>query len=69
MTENPKDIAGPAKLPFADIPGIVLAEVGLALPEGARKSGACNHLQTPLAPSAPANPPTPPPPPGRRGRF
>ena len=50
--ENPKDIAGSVKLPFADIPGIVLAEVGLAMHEGARKYGAFNYRQTPIAASA-----------------
>lgn len=52
MTENPKDIAGALKLPFADIPGIVMAEVGLAMHEGARKYGAFNWRQTPIAASA-----------------
>ena len=52
MAENPKDIAGGLKLPFADIPGIVLAEVGVAMHEGARKYGAFNYRETPIAASA-----------------
>jgi hypothetical protein len=34
---NPKDSVGIKKVPFSTIPGPVLAEVGLALLEGARK--------------------------------
>ena len=34
---NPKDNVGTKKVPFSTIPGPVLAEVGLALFEGARK--------------------------------
>lgn len=43
MTENPKHYAGQKKIPFGDIPAIVLAELGVAMHEGARKYGAFNY--------------------------
>lgn len=42
MSENPKHYAGQKKIPFGDIPAIVLAELGVAMHEGARKYGAFN---------------------------
>lgn len=39
---NPKDAIGRAKVPFSTIPGPVLAEIALALGEGARKYGRHN---------------------------
>lgn len=46
--ENPKHYAGAEKLPFADVSGIVMAELGLAMHEGARKYGAFNYRETPI---------------------
>jgi len=43
MRENPKHYAGRKKIPFGDIPAIVLAELGVAMHEGARKYGAFNY--------------------------
>ena len=40
---NPKDACGTKKVPFSVIPWRVLAEVGLALLEGARKYGRHNY--------------------------
>ena len=48
MTENPKHYAGARKLPFGDIPAIVLAELGVAMHEGARKYGAYNWRKDPI---------------------
>jgi len=39
---NPKDICGVKKVPFSTIPMTVMAEVGLAMLEGARKYGRHN---------------------------
>jgi hypothetical protein len=46
--ENPKHYAGAIKVPFADLPMIVMAEVGVAMHEGARKYGAFNWRATPI---------------------
>jgi hypothetical protein len=46
MTENPKHYAGQAKIPFGDVPAIVMAELGVAMHEGARKYGAYNYRRT-----------------------
>lgn len=46
MPENPKHYAGQAKIPFNDVPAIVMAELGVAMHEGARKYGAYNYRQT-----------------------
>jgi len=43
MSENPKHYAGQQKIPFGDIPAIVIAELGVAMHEGARKYGAYNY--------------------------
>ena len=40
---NPKDAVGIKKVPFSVLPASVLAEVGLALLEGARKYGRHNY--------------------------
>lgn len=40
---NPKDAVGTAKVPFSTIPGRVVAEVGLAMMEGALKYGRHNY--------------------------
>jgi len=40
---NPKDAVGTKKVPFSTLPAKVLAEVGLALLEGARKYGRHNY--------------------------
>lgn len=40
---NPKDAVGTSKVPFSTIPGQVVAEIGLALLEGARKYGRHNY--------------------------
>lgn len=40
---NPKDAVGVKKVPFSTIPAPVLAEVGLAMLEGARKYGRHNY--------------------------
>lgn len=39
---NPKDAVGIAKVPFSTVPARVMAEVGLAMFEGARKYGRFN---------------------------
>lgn len=43
MTENPKHYAGNRKVPFGDVPGIIEAELSLALAEGAMKYGGYNY--------------------------
>ena len=48
MAANPKHYAGAQKIPFSDVPGIVMAEVGIGMHEGARKYGAYNYRQTPI---------------------
>jgi len=40
---NPKDAVGIAKVPFSTVPAQVVAEVGLAMLEGARKYGRYNY--------------------------
>jgi len=40
---NPKDAVGIAKVPFSTVPAPVVAEVGLAMLEGARKYGRHNY--------------------------
>jgi len=40
---NPKDACGTKKVPFSVLPWQVLAEIGLALLEGARKYGRHNY--------------------------
>jgi len=40
---NPKDAVGVCKVPFSTVPGPVIAEVGLAMLEGARKYGRHNY--------------------------
>lgn len=40
---NPKDAVGIKKVPFSTVPARVMAEVGLALLEGARKYGRHNY--------------------------
>jgi hypothetical protein len=40
---NPKDAVGTKKVPFSTVPGPVVAEIGLALLEGARKYGRHNY--------------------------
>jgi hypothetical protein len=40
---NPKDAVGTGKVPFSTIPAAVMAEVGLAMLEGARKYGRHNY--------------------------
>lgn len=40
---NPKDAVGTNKVPFSTIPAPVIAEVGLAMLEGARKYGRHNY--------------------------
>jgi len=40
---NPKDAVGIKKVPFSTIPAPVIAEVGLAMLEGARKYGRHNY--------------------------
>ena len=40
---NPKDAVGVKKVPFSTVPAPVIAEVGLALLEGARKYGRHNY--------------------------
>lgn len=40
---NPKDAVGIKKVPFSTIPALVVAEIGLALLEGARKYGRHNY--------------------------
>lgn len=40
---NPKDIIGSAKTPFSTVPQTVLAEIGLAMLEGALKYGKHNY--------------------------
>lgn len=46
--ENPKHYAGQKKIPFNDVPAIVLAEVGVGMHEGARKYGAYNYRRDPI---------------------
>ena len=43
---NPKDAVGVRKAPFSTIPGAVLAELGCALLEGARKYGRHNWRES-----------------------
>lgn len=40
---NPKDAVGTKKVPFSTVPAPVIAEVGLAMLEGARKYGRHNY--------------------------
>jgi len=40
---NPKDAVGTGKVPFSVIPATVIAELGLAMLEGARKYGRHNY--------------------------
>ena len=40
---NPKDAVGVKKVPFSTIPSPVIAEIGLAMLEGARKYGRHNY--------------------------
>lgn len=40
---NPKDAVGIKKVPFSTVPAEVIAEVGLAMMEGARKYGRHNY--------------------------
>lgn len=40
---NPKDAVGIAKVPFSTISGLVMAEIGLGMLEGARKYGRHNY--------------------------
>jgi len=40
---NPKDAVGIKKVPFSTVPARIMAEVGLALLEGARKYGRHNY--------------------------
>ena len=40
---NPKDAVGTGKVPFSTIPATVIAELGLAMLEGARKYGRHNY--------------------------
>lgn len=40
---NPKDAVGIKKVPFSTIPSEVMAEIGLAMMEGARKYGRHNY--------------------------
>lgn len=40
---NPKDAVGTGKVPFSTVPAAVMAEVGLAMLEGARKYGRHNY--------------------------
>lgn len=40
---NPKDAVGVKKVPFSTVPAPVIAEVGLAMLEGARKYGRHNY--------------------------
>lgn len=40
---NPKDAVGVAKVPFSTVPARVVAEIGLAMMEGARKYGRHNY--------------------------
>lgn len=40
---NPKDAVGVKKVPFSTVPSEVIAEIGLAMMEGARKYGRHNY--------------------------
>lgn len=40
---NPKDAVGVKKVPFSTVPSEVMAEIGLAMMEGARKYGRHNY--------------------------
>lgn len=40
---NPKDAVGTGKVPFSTVPAAVIAEIGLAMLEGARKYGRHNY--------------------------
>jgi len=40
---NPKDAVGTKKVPFSTVPAPVIAEIGLAMLEGARKYGRHNY--------------------------
>lgn len=40
---NPKDAVGVRKVPFSTVPSEVIAEIGLAMMEGARKYGRHNY--------------------------
>ena len=40
---NPKDGVGTGKVPMSTVPAVVLAEIGLAMLEGARKYGRHNY--------------------------
>lgn len=42
-SSNPKDSVGVQKVPFSTVPAPVLAEIGLAMLEGARKYGRHNY--------------------------
>lgn len=42
---NPKDAVGTSKVPFSTVPAPVIAELGLALLEGARKYGRHNYRE------------------------
>lgn len=46
LTLNPKDAVGTAKVAFSAIPANVMAELGLAMMEGARKYGRHNFRHT-----------------------
>lgn len=48
MSENPKHYAGAQKIPFGDVPGIIEAELSLAMAEGARKYGGYNYRRDPV---------------------
>jgi len=48
MSENPKHYTGSQKIPFGDVPGIIEAELSLAMAEGAMKYGAYNFRQDPI---------------------
>ena len=48
MSENPKHYAGAQKVPFGDVPGIIEAELSLAMAEGGMKYGGYNYRQDPI---------------------
>lgn len=48
MTNNPKDAVGISKVPFTVIPFSVLAELAVAMYEGARKYGRHNYRKSPV---------------------
>ncbi len=48
MNNNPKDIIGSRKAPMSTVPANVLAELGVAMLEGASKYGRHNYRVTPV---------------------